>query len=80
MKAGSCSFHNGLLAHGAGANMTSGWRRAMTCAFMPYGSTFNGIQNVLSDEQVAAYAIGDELNDDHQNPVVYHRDQALITV
>lgn len=32
MKAGSCSFHNGLLAHGAGANMTPGWRRAMTCA------------------------------------------------
>ena len=60
--------------------MTSGWRRAMTCAFMPYGRTFNGIQNVLSDEQVAAYAIRDELNDDHQNPVVYHRDQALITV
>ena len=80
MKAGSCSFHNGLLAHGAGANMTSGWRRAMTCAFMPYGSTFNGIQNVLSDEQLAAYALGDELNDDHQNPVVYHRNEALITV
>ncbi|MYC61437.1 MAG: hypothetical protein F4Y08_16355 [Caldilineaceae bacterium SB0662_bin_9] len=77
----SCaSSHYRLLAHGAGANMTSGWRRAMTCAFMPYGSTFNGIQNVLSDEQVAAYAIGDELNDDRQNPVVYHRNEALITV
>ncbi len=80
MKAGSCSFHNGLLAHGAGANMTAGWRRAMTCAFMPYGSTFNGIQNILTDEQVAAYDIGDELNDDHQNPVVYHKNEALITV
>ena len=31
MKAGSCSFHNGMLAHGAGANMTPGRRRAMTC-------------------------------------------------
>ena len=80
MKAGSCSFHNGLLAHGAGANMTSGWRRAMTCAFMPYGSTFNGIQNILTDEQFASYAIGEELNDDHQNPVVYHKNEALITV
>ena len=29
---------------------------------------------------VAAYAIGDELNDDNQNPVVYHRDKTLITV
>ena len=80
MRAGACSFHNGLLAHGAGANMTSGWRRAMTCAFMPCGSTFNGIQNILTNEQFAAYDIGDELNDDDQNPVVYHRNEALITV
>src|SRR5690606_29658185 len=35
MKAGSCSFHNGLTIHGAGPNMTPRWRRAMTCAFMP---------------------------------------------
>jgi len=35
MKAGSCSFHNGLTIHGAGANMTNGFRRAMTCAYMP---------------------------------------------
>ena len=27
MKAGDCSFHNRLLAHGAGANMTPGRRR-----------------------------------------------------
>ena len=40
MKAGSASFHNGLIAHGAGANMTPGWRRAMTCGFMPDGCTF----------------------------------------
>ena len=80
MKAGSCSFHNGLLAHGAGANMTSGWRRAMTCGFMPYGSTFNGSQNILSDDQFASYEIGDELNDDNQNPLVYHRDESRITV
>ncbi|HEY4323956.1 MAG TPA: phytanoyl-CoA dioxygenase family protein, partial [Mucilaginibacter sp.] len=37
MKAGSCSFHNGLTIHGANANMTSGFRRAMTCAYMPDG-------------------------------------------
>ncbi len=80
MKAGSCSFHNALLVHGAGANMTSGWRRAMTCGFMPYGSTFNGIQNILSDEQFASYTIGDELNDDSQNPVIYHQDESCITV
>jgi hypothetical protein len=31
---------------GAGANMTPGRRRAMTCGYMPAGSTFNGTQNV----------------------------------
>ncbi|MDE0181449.1 MAG: phytanoyl-CoA dioxygenase family protein [Caldilineaceae bacterium] len=73
MKAGSCSFHNGLIAHGAGANMTPGWRRAMTCGFMPDGCTFNGKQNILTDEQFAGYEIGDMLDDDLQNPLIYHR-------
>nr|WP_068893220.1 phytanoyl-CoA dioxygenase family protein [Pedobacter panaciterrae] len=73
MKAGSCSFHNGLTIHGAGANMTKGFRRAMTCAFMPDGATFNGIQNILSDEQVARLKVGDLLNDDEQNPLIYSK-------
>ncbi len=73
IKAGSCSFHNGLLAHGAGANMTPGYRRAMTCAYMPDGSTFNGQQNVLSAEQIAALNLDDVLDDDTQNPLIYHR-------
>ena len=73
MKAGSCSFHNGLIAHGAGANMTPGWRRAMTCGFMPDGCTFNGTQNILTDEQFASYQICDLLDDARQNPLIYHR-------
>lgn len=72
MKAGSCSFHNGLCIHGAHANMTPGLRRAMTCAYMPDGATFNGEQNVLTDEQVARLNVGDLLNDDSQNPLIYH--------
>lgn len=71
MKAGSCSFHNGLTIHGAGPNMTNGFRRAMTCAYMPDGATFNGIKNILSDEQVAKLKVGDLLNDDQQNPLIY---------
>jgi len=71
MKAGSCSFHNGLTIHGAGPNMTNGFRRAMTCAYMPDGATFNGIKNILSDEQVAKLQVGDVLNDDTQNPLIY---------
>lgn len=73
MKAGSCSFHNGLVIHGAHANMTPGWRRAMTCGFMPDGCTFNGKQNILTKEQIERLKVGDQLNDDIQNPLVYHR-------
>lgn len=71
MKAGSCSFHNGMTIHGAGANMTNRPRRAMTCAFMPDGAVFNGQQNILTDEQAAQLGVGDPLADDKQNPLVY---------
>lgn len=77
MKASSCSFHNGLTIHGAHANMTPGYRRAMTCAYMPDGAVFNGTQNILSDEQVARYAIGDLLNDEEQNPLIYSTKNVL---
>jgi phytanoyl-CoA hydroxylase len=73
MKAGQAAVHNGLIAHGAGPNMTPGWRRAMTCAYMPDGATFNGTQNILSDEQVASLDIGDILDDEAQNPLVWKR-------
>lgn len=70
-EAGSAVFHNGLVAHAAGANMTPRQRRAMTCAFMPVGSTFNGTQNILPDDYVARLAIGDVLDDDAVNPLVW---------
>ena len=73
MRAGTCSFHNGMTIHGAGANMTNRARRAMTCAFMPDGAVFNGQPNILTEEQVARLSIGDPLADDAQNPLVYHR-------
>lgn len=71
MEIGDAGFHNGLLAHGAGPNMTPRWRRAMTAGYMPDGSTFNGKQNVLSDEQVAALKVGDPLDDEAQNPLLW---------
>ncbi|MBA2479748.1 MAG: phytanoyl-CoA dioxygenase family protein [Planctomycetes bacterium] len=70
MRAGSCAFHNGLTAHAAGPNMTPRWRRAMTCAYMPDGSTFNGKGNILTAEQIARLTIGDVLVDEAQNPLV----------
>jgi ectoine hydroxylase-related dioxygenase (phytanoyl-CoA dioxygenase family) len=75
MKAGDCSFHNGLTAHGAGANMTRGRRIAMTCAYMPEGSTFNGQQNILPDTYFRSLRVGDILDNDEQNPVVHARRQ-----
>ena len=71
MKAGSCSFHNGLTIHGAHANMTPGYRRAMTCAYMPDGNTYNGTQNILSDEEIASLTIGSPLDNDVLNPLIY---------
>ena len=71
--AGSAVFHNGLTAHGAGANMTHGPRRAMTCAYMPDGATFNGAQNVLPNDYFRSLRVGDVLDDDAINPLVWHK-------
>ena len=73
MRAGDCSFHNGLMAHGAGANMTPGFRRAMTCAYMPDGATFNGTPNWLPDDYRESLCVGDVLDNDELNPLIYHR-------
>jgi len=75
MKAGSCSFHNGLTVHGAGANMTRGLRRAMTCAFMPDGETFNGNKNVLPQSYVETLAVGDVIDNDELVPLIYKRSE-----
>ena len=79
MKAGSCSFHNGLTAHGAGANMTPGFRRAMTCGYMPDGSTFNGQQNIMPPEEFARMKVGDVLENDALNPLIYHKTKPYVT-
>jgi phytanoyl-CoA hydroxylase len=71
MKAGDCSFHNGLTAHGAGANMTRGRRIAMTCAYMPEGSTFNGQRNILPKDYFESLKPDDVLENNEQNPLLY---------
>jgi phytanoyl-CoA hydroxylase len=72
MKRGDCGFHNGLTAHGAGPNMTPGYRRAMTCAYMPDGSTFNGVnKNILPTDYFQTLKPGDVLANDALNPVVW---------
>eukprot|EP01048_Picozoa_sp_COSAG05_P005255 COSAG05_NODE_307_length_11680_cov_162.848804_5_plen_314_part_00 len=71
MKAGSATFHNGLTLHGAGSNMTPRRRRAMTCAFMPDGSIFNGQQNVLPRKYFESLKLGDVLDNDMLNPLTW---------
>jgi len=71
--AGSVAWHNGLTAHGAGANMTRYARRAMTCAFMPDGATFNGKRNILPKEYIESLTVGDVLDNDEWNPLVWHK-------
>lgn len=73
--AGGALFHNGLTFHGAGANMTPGRRRAMTCAYMPDGCTFNGQQNVLPPAYFASLRPGEVLDREEQNPLVYRRER-----
>lgn len=73
MKAGDCSFHNGLTAHAAGPNMTVSDRRAFAIIYMPDGATFNGNRNVLPEALSQSLSKGDILDDASQNPVIFRK-------
>jgi len=45
----------------------------MTCAYMPDGSTFNGQKNVLPDDYFNSLTVGDVLNDDRINRLIWKR-------
>ena len=45
----------------------------MTCAYMPDGATFNGVQNVLPDDYFASLSVGDVLDDNAVNPLLWCR-------
>ncbi|ACT02208.1 phytanoyl-CoA dioxygenase family protein [Paenibacillus sp. JDR-2] len=49
MKAGSCSFHDGLTFHYAHANETDKPRRALAIVYMPDGTTYSGANHVCTD-------------------------------
>jgi hypothetical protein len=53
--------------------MTNKPRRAMTCGYMPEGATFNGTQNILPDDYFQSLKIGDVLESDTLNPLVWKR-------
>jgi ectoine hydroxylase-related dioxygenase (phytanoyl-CoA dioxygenase family) len=76
--AGGAVFHNGLVAHAAGANMTPRPRRAMTCAFMPDGARYNGRPHpMFPDDYVARLRMGDPLENDELLPLVWHRSASM---
>jgi ectoine hydroxylase-related dioxygenase (phytanoyl-CoA dioxygenase family) len=51
LKAGSCTFHDGLTFHYAHANKTDKPRRAYAIIYMLDGTTFNGKPHMVSDGQ-----------------------------
>lgn len=69
--AGDAIYIDGMIAHGAGPNMTLGYRRAMTCAYMPRGARFNGKRNVLSETYFSSLKIGDVLDDERELPLIH---------
>jgi ectoine hydroxylase-related dioxygenase (phytanoyl-CoA dioxygenase family) len=78
--AGSAVAHNGFIAHGAGANMTPGRRRAMTVVYMADGATFDRADGSAWDgawawsrEERARYRPGDRLDHDEQFPLAFAR-------
>ena len=79
MKSGYSSFHNALLPHGAGENITPGRRRAMTCPYMPDGEIFNGQKNVLPDAYIKELNVGDLLENDEFNPLIYHKTKTAVS-
>jgi hypothetical protein len=46
---------------------------------MPDGSTFNGIRDVLPESYLEKLRVGDVLDNDIQNPLIYHPTKPLVT-
>ena len=53
--------------------MSPQWRRAMTCQYMPDGATFNGVRCILTEEQLSRLTVGDMLDDELHNPLVFRK-------
>ncbi len=77
VSAGGLVIHNGMVAHGAGPNMTPGRRRAMTIAYFPDGEVYNGRRDTLPEKYYDALDIGDRLDDDRYVPLLWSRQKAI---
>ncbi|MFD2612481.1 phytanoyl-CoA dioxygenase family protein [Paenibacillus gansuensis] len=50
LKAGSCTFHNGLTFHYAHANLTDRPRRVLAIIYMPDGTTYSGQPHQMTND------------------------------
>jgi phytanoyl-CoA hydroxylase len=66
LKAGSCTFHNGLTFHYAGPNRSATMREGLAIIYMPDGTTYSGQSHPMNFDR---YEIGDRLDGD-EFPIV----------
>lgn len=62
LRAGSCTFHNGLTFHFAGPNRSDGMREAFAIIYMPDGTTYSGLKHIVTDP--LGLAVGGRLGGD----------------
>lgn len=49
----------------------------MTCAYMPDGSIFKGVQNILPAKYFQSLQVGEVLDDDTINPLIWSAKSAV---
>lgn len=67
LKAGSCTFHNGLTFHFAGPNKTDMVREAFAIIYTPASTTYDGLKHIVTDP--LGLTVGDTLPDEMFPPV-----------
>jgi len=51
----------------------------MTCTYMPDGEVFNGKKNVLPDAYIQGLKVGDLLENDEFNPLIFHKTKTAVS-
>jgi len=77
MKAGCCSFRKRLTIKGPKANITNGFLRGLICVYMPYEAKVKDLKNILTDRRIAKLNIGDFINIEMQNLIIYSTLKAI---
>ncbi len=67
LKAGDCTFHNGMIMHAAGANLTEEWRVAHVVILVDREAAYSGQKHVVTDS--LGLEAGQRMPDDRFPPV-----------